>query len=113
MTDETTTSENALASAEADGSSLFRSTGEAIEVLSKALPDLHCPVCRNDTFDLLGDIDNNLISKTLVYPREFTVTTQWYPTVGVACQSCGHILSFSTFRLRRLAESKSAEGGNV
>eukprot|EP01037_Dinobryon_pediforme_P022438 gene22438-23595_t len=56
-------------------------------------------------------IHKNLVLKTLVYPKEYSVTAKWYPTIGVSCQNCGHILTFSAFRLGpRLATGSDGSG---
>lgn len=60
---------------------------------AKDVEDIRCPICGNDSWDVLG---GTTISPFSVWGDQGSVTTKSLPTIPIGCRHCGFIAHFAT-----------------
>lgn len=85
-------------------SDFWKSLDSAQALLSKALPELKCPVCSNKTFIIDRDYAKEVSPQTQLFSRARPSATSYIETIAIHCSDCGLFLFFSEDELLKRAE---------
>ncbi len=71
------------------------------ELLRAQLRGFKCPVCGNQEFAQLDDVESELRTNLMLYAGDDPIPKKHAQLISIACNNCGHIEQFAELPLRR------------